>query len=345
MTKTKIAVLSLFAALALTVSASAQTVLTMTTLSAALPGSVSSVSGSGAPGVLTVASNSGISAPAPNTSFIQGAATSGAQTLLFVDRELMEVRAVSGTSINVVRGVGSTANTSHASGALVFVVPTAGNTWMSAQLGGQPQSIPAGSCTRSNELYLPRINFQSGIFSDCLGGQWVNGDAAQSTRALTPFLVPPIGGTLQTAIDTAGNAAGATTEEYCTQVYLPYSKYTTGLAVLNGTTVGTNKWLYILRDASGNVLQNTATAGTTTSGASTYQQVAFVTPYYAVGPAVYFACLQANGTTDTYRRVNTAGNQGLFAGKITGGTFGTIVNPITPPSSFTTALGGYWEFY
>lgn len=311
----------------------AQTILNNTTLSVA---AADPTGGSANVKTIVVASATGISAPS--------ASDPTKATILYVDREAMDVEAVSGTTITVARGTNSTSGRPHASGAVVFVIPAYLVTY-SGGMYGAPPAVPGGSCTRSNETYLPRIQFVSGIISDCLGGQWVNGDALQTTRSSTPFLSPPIGATLQTAIDTAGNAAGASTEQYCTQVYLPYSKMLTGLALLNGTTVGTNKWLYILYDSSGNLLANTATAGATTSGASTYQQIAFTAPYYAVGPATYFACFQANGTTDTYRRVNTAGNEGLYAGKLTGQTFGTVPNPITVPSSFTTALGGYWEFY
>lgn len=319
----------IFAGLLLCASgAFGQTVLTTTTLSAALTSSDGQY--------VTVASTTGITAPS--------ASDSTKATSIYVDRELMDVESVSGTTLKVMRASSHTAGRAHASGALVFVIPNYLVTFSDGAYG-YPPAVPAGSCTRANENFLPRIQFISGLITDCIGGQWTTGDALGTQRASTPFLVPPIGATLQTAIDTAGNAAGATTEEYCTQIYLPYSKYLTGLALLNGTTVGTDKRLYILRDSSGNLLANSATAGATTSGASTYQQVAFVTPFYAVGPATYFGCFQQNGTTDTYRRVNTAANEGLNAGKITGGTFGTIVNPITPPATFTTALGGYWEFY
>lgn len=317
------------ASLIVAVSLQGQTITPMTTLSAAVS--------LGASTTLTLTSATGVNAPS--------ATDNTKATFLYVDRELMAVNGVSGTTVSVLRGAEGTTASKHASGALVFVVPAYLSTSQGGVgFGGSP-GMPAGACTRGEQLLLPRINYVTGVISDCLGGQWVNGDAAQTTRSTTPFLSPSIGATLQTAIDTSGNAAGASTEQYCTQVYLPYSKYLTGLAVLNGTTVGTNKWIYILYDSSGNLLSNTAIAGTLTAGASTYQQVAFTTPLYAVGPATYTACLQANGTTDTYRRVITAGNQGLFAGKLTGGTFGTIPNPITPPASFTTALGGYWELY
>jgi hypothetical protein len=323
-------------------AAAAQTILTNTTLSAAMPGSQSSsVVLTGSLGIASVASATGISAPTPNSGNTYGPATSEAQSYLFVDRELMEVKGVSGTSITVIRGVGTTATTSHASGALVIVVPAQvlyGN-------NGRPAAAPAGSCTRANEQFLPRIDFASGMISDCLGGQWVNGDAMQTQRATTVLMNPPTGAVLYTAIETAGTAPSASTEMYCTQINMPFSKLLTGLKVLNGTTVGTDKHLVLLYDAGGNLLANSAAAGVTTAGASTYQAISFTTPYYAVGPASYFGCFTSNGTTDTVRHLITSMDQGLLAGKITGLVFGTQAATIAPPATFTTAVGAYLQLF
>jgi hypothetical protein len=132
---------------------------------------------------------------------------------------------------------------------------------------------------------------------------------------------------------------------YCTQIILPFSKYATGIKILNGTTVGTDKHQVQLYDAGGKLLANSAAAGATTANASTYQAIAFTTPYFMVGPATYFGCFTANGTTDTVRHMITAADQGLLAGKITGLTFGTAAASITAPTTFTTALGAYLEVY
>jgi hypothetical protein len=305
-----------------------QTILTTTTLSAAVSSSSSQTFG------LTSATN--VNAPS--------ASDTTKLTFLYVDRELVQVVSVSGTSARVIRGLQGTAATTHASGAIVFVIPA----YLSASQGGPygiAQGAPSGSCTRANEVSLPRINYVSGIISDCNGGQWVNGDALSTTRSLAVFQNPATGGTLYTALETAGTAAGATTEMYCTQIRLPYSMYATGLKILNGTTVATDKHNVELYDAGGKLLANSAAAGAVTAGASTYQSYAFTSPYYMVGPATYFGCFTANGTTDTVRHLVTAADQGLLAGKITGLTFGTIPASITVPSSFTTALGAYLEVY
>lgn len=298
-----------------------QTAITSTTLSA-------SVSNSNIR-VINVASATGITA-ASATDMTKA-------TILYVDREAMDVQAVNGTSITVRRGANKTTAAPHASAALVFIVPV----YLSTQFG----TIPQGSCTRSNELALPRIEFVSGTVSDCLGGQWVNGDAKQTQRASLAINEPPTGGTAYTALETDGTAPGAATEEYCTQIMLPYSKLLTGLAVLNGTVVGTDKHLVILRDASGIPLANSATAGALAAGASTYQKYAFTSPYYAVGPAVYWGCVQTNGTTATIRHAATSTNDNRLAGKLTGQTFGTIAAAPTMPTTFTTVLGPYFQLY
>ncbi len=330
--------------------AGAQTLLTNTTLSTAAQGmgSVNGATPTGNLSIVSVTSATGISAPAANTSLTSGLiATSEAQSYLYVDRELMQVKAVSGTTITVIRGMNGTSSPSHASGAIVFIVPSA---VFGAWAGGPAD--PQGSCTRSNELYLPRINFSSGIISDCNGGQWVNGDAAQTTRTLVTgstsgangFRYPDTGGTALTALETSGTAPAANTQIYCTEVDVPFNMYLQGLAPLNGTTVGTDKHWVILYDSAGAVLATSAVAGATTSGASTYQKYNFISPYYAVGPARYFACVGTNGTTDTIRHAATGTNDNILGGAVTGQVFGTSA-AITVPSTFTTVKAPYFMAY
>jgi hypothetical protein len=330
-------------------SANAQTMLVMTTLSTAVQGmgSVNGATPIGSMSIAGVASATGISGPAPNTSLTSGlSATSEAQDYLYVDRELMEVKAVNGTTITVIRGVGSTSAVSHASGALVVVVPTAAlGIWSGGGAFGAGPSMPQGSCTRTSEPYLPRLSFTTGIISDCLGGQWVNGDAAQTSRTVNfnyPF--PNPGAVVYTGVGTS--TAKATNTMYCTEMDLPYNKYITGLAVLNGATATTDKEIAVLYDNGGNLLANSAVAGTLAATASVYQKRAFVTPYYAVGPAQYFACIQGDaGTTATLNLIAT-GNQDTYLTQGYGSqTFGTIPATITVPTAFTTLKGPYFFAY
>lgn len=324
--------------------ASAQTILTTTTLSSALQGmgSVNGATPTGNMSILSVASATGIVAPSPNRSLTAGLiATSDAQTYLYVDRELLQVIAVSGTSITVIRGVGSTASASHVSGALVFVVPISAQITWSGSTYGQAPAVPEGSCTRSAELYLPRIQFESGMISDCNGGQWVNGDSIQTTRTHSKVLYAPNpGGTIYTSLNSTGTTLAATTM-YCTEIQLPFSKLLTGLAVLNGTTVGTDNHLVALYDSGGNLLANSAVAGVLAATASNYQQISFTAPYFSVGPAQYFGCVQTNGTTATVRMLVTQVQDQYLTKGVTAQTFGTVPATITVPTTFTTAVGPY----
>jgi hypothetical protein len=274
---------------------------------------------------------------------------------LYIDQELMSVVSVpaTGTTIYVIRGYGGTAAQYHASGALAWIIPAAAQPY--ALIGPDAGQAPSGACTRGaasstngsansqSTLYLPIFDTRTGIVYDCLGGVFQAGDNLPSN--LTPYrvLAPNSGATAYTSTGTATTEASA--ELYCTEADLSFNKLLTGIAVLNGGTVGTDKHLVALYDASGNLLANSAVAGATTSGANTYQTFAFTTQYFAIGPAQYFACVQSNGTTDNIRMLVTGTQDTYLTKGITGGTFGTVPATITVPTSFTTAVGPYQFLY
>jgi len=135
----RIILLSLVLALALAGSAYAQTAPTKTTLAAAVSDTYSTT--------VTVTSATGFTA---------------GTTWLYVNTEQMLVRAVSGTTISVVRGVNGTKAMPHMSGAVVYVGP--------ATL--YRQFDPSGACTSTNEVYLPQIAPASGYFWNCLNSRW-----------------------------------------------------------------------------------------------------------------------------------------------------------------------------
>lgn len=302
-------------------SASAQTILTTTTLSAAVTAT------NGVP--IAVTSATGITA---------------GNTLIFVDTEAMFVNAVSGTTLSVTRGYFGGRSETHISGALVWIGPPQAFGW------ALPGGYPAGSCTRTalgvNNNYLPYINTDTGVISDCIGGVWVTG--GNSTGSFGTFFrvsLPACGAVVYTACGT-NTVVAAATSMYCTELDVPASKYATGLGILNGATVGTDKHILILYDGTGNLIANSATAGATTSGASTYQTYAFTTPYYVVGPAKYYGCLQSNGTpTDSVQMIVTGKQDNTTTKAVTGQTFGTIATSFTVPTTFTTAVGPYFELY
>lgn len=300
----------------------AQTILTMTTLASAVT-STSTTS-------IQLTSNSGLTAGA-SVIFIADTANSG---------EAMFVNSVStsGGYIGVTRGYQTLGGAvTHLSGALVFI--------------GPPYAFhynpPRGSCTRSSILYLPDIAFsqESSVtyISDCIGGEWVNGSGIGSASPFTTLQVTPCS-TAYTSCGTSTAIASATSM-YCSEIDVPFSKYVTGLGILNGATVGTDKHLVILYDATGNLLANSATAGALSAGASTWQKYAFTTPFYIVGPAKYYGCVQSNGTTATEMMLTTGQEDNTTTKAVTGQTFGTIASSFTVPTTFTTAVGPYWELY
>ena len=299
-----------------------QSILTNTTLSAAATSSAR---------VITLTSATGVTAPSPTNPNLN--------TYLVTDSEIMSVSAVSGTQISVVRGVGGTAGRSHASGAVTFVLPAYLATFSTSQ-------ILTGSCTRGNLLALPVITTTAGraTFSDCLGGQWVNGDATQSTRAVNYRILSP-----DTAAQTSGAVFGTNSTTvaktlYCTELDLPYSKLLTGIGVHIGTTGGTDKWVVGLYDSGGNLIASSAAAGVTVGSGYAYQAEAFTSQYYAVGPAQYFACVITNGTTATLDTVTTGLGDYVLAKSYTNATF-VLPTSFTPPTSFNSVSGPYAYVY
>jgi hypothetical protein len=140
MNKTKIAVLSLFAALALSVSAFGQTALTATKLAAAVTTSANIVRVSSATGIL-----------AGNLLFIEDGTGGGSGA---GSSEAMLVESISGTVATVVRGYyGSIAN-AHISGALV-ITGTPNQFYCGRTFRGLHCHGPAGHAVHQREKRKP----------------------------------------------------------------------------------------------------------------------------------------------------------------------------------------------
>ena len=180
------------------------------------------------------------------------------------------------------------------------------------------------------------------------------GSTLAVTGAITPtggvaagggFTVSPrlfhTGGAPAMASTDGTNATPSTPETYIAEVFVPANCTLTGVAVMNGATVGTDKHCVFLCDSTGTAVANTATAGTTTSGADAYQRIPFTATYAAKGPATYYVCLQMNGTTDRFNAW-PLGNFG--ASKKTSTVFGTLAS-ITAPTTFTADLGPIASLY
>lgn len=319
----------LILALALAAPLFGQVTMIPTTLSAAITDSGSTT--------VVVAAATGLN----SNSYSIAAKTS----YLYVDGEYMAVNKVNGTTLSVTRGYGGTRAGTHASGALVFVGPSTffGNSRL--------DSLPVGSCTRSNVANLPRPEILAQRFVDCLGGNWVVG---QNSQQQVPYQLtfPNIGGTVYTGLNTNGTTPSANTQ-YCSEVDLPYNFFATGLGPLAGTTVASgDKWAVALYDASGNLLYQSAKAGAVTATSTTFQKRAFtlngngntIAKAYLVGPARYFACMQTDSGSDTIRMAVTGQADTVLTKSVSSITLGTF-GALTVPTSFTTAVGPYFVLY
>lgn len=312
----KLSILSLALGLVLALPAFGQTYLSQTTLSGAVSNSTT---------FIPLASVSGIVAT---------------QTVIYVadgSGEAMFVNSLpGGKTVAVTRGYQNLGGgTPHNSGALVLYGPA--NAFLTTQ--------PTGACSRSTMLYLPAIALGSTgaatSVSDCLGGVWVNG-VTTSTKLPYLYQYPNPGGVANASLGTSTATVAGTV--YCTEIDLPANRLVTGLAPLLGTTGGTDKHLVILYDSAGNEITSSAVAGQTAGTASTYEQIPFTAPYYMVGPAQYFGCVQSNGTTAKLALL-AAGTQDQELTYTHTGSFGTIPATITAPTSFTTLAGTYMELY
>lgn len=128
-----------FGSTPLTPRLAAQATINSTTLSAAVTAGA---------GTLTVAS----------------ASTVAAGQYLFVDAEIMQITAVSSTTLTVTRGLNGTRASRHASGAQAWTGPA---NYFS-------QSEPkAGPCTTTDEVALPRIVAITGAIFQCTDSIWV----------------------------------------------------------------------------------------------------------------------------------------------------------------------------
>lgn len=125
---------------------------------------------------------------------------------------------------------------------------------------------------------------------------------------------------------------------YYTSLWLPANKTITGIAMLNGTAVGTDKIIVALYSSDGQtLLANSALAGTTCSGTDAFQEVAFTGTYAAKGPGRYWVAVQVNGTTCRLRNI-AASTYLNFTGSAAG-SFGTLPATITPPTTTAANVG------
>jgi hypothetical protein len=127
------------------------------------------------------------------------------------------------------------------------------------------------------------------------------------------------------------------TEQYMAECRVPFLTTVTGIAVFNGSVASGNISVG-LYDANGYLLGKSAS--TAMSGTDAYQKVDLAAAV-DVPAGTYYVALQVDNTTARFN-THTLGTFG--AGKITSGTYGTFIK-VTPPTTFTTALGPIASLY
>jgi hypothetical protein len=129
------------------------------------------------------------------------------------------------------------------------------------------------------------------------------------------------------------------TEVYITEVFIPSNVTVTGVTMFNSGTISGNVKVGLANSSGVNVATSASTAQ---SGTTTIQLVPFTGTYAAVGPATYYIeTFFDNNTTRPW--AITLGSCG--ASKQTGQTFATGFTTVTPPTTFTTALGTVSALY
>lgn len=155
------------------------------------------------------------------------------------------------------------------------------------------------------------------------------------------------------ALNTAdgGNSTPVITEIYMAELWVPAQISVTGIAVFAGS-VWSDNFKAGLYEANGVLLAATAsTAGSTT--ADVYQRAPFATnganatfSALTLTRGTYYIGLILDGTTSRYN-THVVGNFG--AGKLTSHVYATAMNTtgltVTPPTTFTTALGPIASLY
>ncbi len=255
-----------------------QVTLTSTTLSSAVAAGDS---------VINVTSATGITAPAGSPA--------QTTTLIFVDKELMRVAAVSSTSITVVRGE-SSKPVAHASGALLYA--------------GDPSyfgtSDRSGACTSTSELVLPVVNYKNGRIYDCRSsGQWINIlDGTMSNAAVGQIRASCTGtsGSAETEFLNGPACSGATTSttRYVVSQYGTLANLRVSLSAAG--TGGTNKDVLTVRK-NGSDSALTVTTGTTACATGAAAACIDTTHSVAVAPGDVITFKWVSDTSDTAANV------------------------------------------
>lgn len=208
-------------------------------------------------------------------------------------------------------------------------------------------TILLGGAAQAQTVYLQGTQQQGGILSSprnaagtvTAGIPYVNADGSAALGASASCRLYHTGGAPNTSATAANtDQTPVATEVYIAELHVIMPCTATGVAVYNGSAVAGNAKVG-LANAAGTVVATSAS--TATSGTTAYQRVPF-TATLALVPGTYYVLAFYDNTSQR----PTAWTAGSFgAAKQTGQTYATGFTTITPPTTFTTALGPVASLY
>jgi len=160
----------------------------------------------------------------------------------------------------------------------------------------------------------------------------------------------PIGAIALASMGTS--TAGVVAKSFVTDIFVPHNRVLSTFAVLSGSA-DTNNWTAAIYDSFGTLIATGIAAGVAIATANVWQTqaVAFVYPKNTAGtptavaatsvqlygPQQYFIAIHVANTTGTIQTV--ASPYIDLCTQNPTDTFGTFPTSITPPTTFTTAVG------
>src|SRR6185369_10945715 len=151
------------------------------------------------------------------------------------------------------------------------------------------------------------------------------------------YRVCTLSGNLGTLSSLGTDTAGVNGTVWFADVFIPFVGTFTGIGVLNGGTVATDKIIVALHDSSGAVLANSALAGTNMASTNVFQETAFTATYTTLRPGRFWISVQTNGANANIRTIATATWIDVLTNNVAG-TFGTLPT-LTPATSFAAGKG------
>lgn len=192
-----------------------------------------------------------------------------------------------------------------------------------------------GSNPPTNGFYRPSATEIALAIGGVKVAGWGTGSGA---TAPSPRTIAT-GGAMPMAAADGTDATPVITETYFVEVLVPVPMLLTGVALFNGSVAAGNIRLALYNKAGTSRLA--LSASTLMVGTDDFQRIPFAATYQAA-PGTYYVGVQYSDASARYN-THTIGNFG--ASKATGTVYGTLPTTMTPPTTFTTALGPMGGLY